>query len=234
VSDELLKDVVSTAHRAYRGTGGLGAARAALKDSESSGLALVIAARRLLGPTWDAYEPETLWLELGDVPLLNRDKLLAAQALIVYPAFYWDARVLGNTALALSHEAVHGRAMPAPTPEALAWAAVEAPIIFGVTNDEDVEPEYDDEAVAYVAAVLAHAGYAFTPEELEFADDHLVGLLSLDGRDLHAKVKDAPEAPKAGSSEEDPALDVQVERRAGIEAYVTHRLEALKSELAKF
>jgi hypothetical protein len=237
MTDKLLEEAVREAHRAYKGSGAEAHVKAVIKDEDAFATALLIAARRKLGPTFLAYEPETLWQEL-DPPTMNRDKLSAAIGLAVMPAFYWDVRALGATALAFNNEAVFVNRMPHTTPEQLVWAVLEAELVFALTEDEPAEPFFDVEACAYVAAMLFDAGFVVCPEELKFAQEYLDDMISAEGKELKAKVKAAwKEHPKGEGPEpefEDPALGVQVANLARVHAYVMHRLQALKKSLAGF
>lgn len=176
--------VVNTAYKAYKAAAKktkAAAAHKALENSATPATTVLIAAIHLLGPIeeFKTWEPETLWLTLGDVAIINRDKLLAAIALDVTPSFYWDYRVMGNTVLAFNNIAVGVRNIPAPTPEQLAWGVWEAELIYALTETGDVEaPELDDEPAAYTAALLHDAGFAKAPEFLFFAEEKLKELIN--------------------------------------------------------
>jgi len=202
-------------------------ARQVLLDPDAPALLLYVAAQSFYGPTMLAYEPDTLWSML-DVPLSNRGKLMAAITLQVFPQFYWDIRIFGQTCLAFTDQAVYTELVPQPSPEQLAAAVFEAQLLFQL--DTDTVPEFDDEVAAYVAACLAHEGLTFTPPLLRFAEEHLERILSPEGRKLGLAVKKTasevhPEADKTS------ALGVQLARQRQIDSYVSARLADLASRI---
>lgn len=223
-----LQRAVRAAKRAWDAPEGV-AGLECFQEPSTPALVLMLAARRRLGPEATRFEPETLWQELKPHPL-NQDKLLAAHALDTYPAFYWDARVLGATCLAFCEESPLPDVVPHPTPEQLAWGVVEARLIFALLSD--VEPEYDAEVAAYVAHLLHDWGWVAAPEGLEFADEALQALLNPEAKKLRATVPDTWRArmetnPEAVSFEEDTPQGVQQARQASVYVYVLKRAEAL-------
>lgn len=203
-------------------------ARKALLDPESPALLLYVAARAFYGPTVASYEPESLWTQL-DVPLLNRDKLMGALTLQVFPSFYWDIRVFGHTCLAFNNQAAHTELVPKPLPEHLAAAIFEAQLLFQL--DTETTPEFDDEVAAYVAACLAHEGLTYTPPLMSFAEEHLERILSPEGQKLGAAMKKiaAEEHPKVDS---ESALGVQLARYEQIGAYVAARRTEIAAHIS--
>lgn len=213
-------------------------ARRKFKDPTTCATSLLIAARHLLGPECLEFEPETLWLEL-DPPPLNRDKLLAALALTKYPAYYWDWRVFGNTALAFSHSAVIPDEVPHPDPAEMAWAIYEAELIFALTDPDGTIPQFDDGIATYSAAVLHHEGFVACPDALSFADDELVRLACRDSEceHLHAQVKDNWRRMDKTNLEErnyaDTPLGVQLAHQAEIYLYLVRRANDMASCVSK-
>jgi hypothetical protein len=69
-------------------------ARVVLRSDASAAIALLVAARQILG-NHDEWEPESIWLSLGqsgvDLSAVNRAKLQAALALVLVPSFYLEA-----------------------------------------------------------------------------------------------------------------------------------------------
>lgn len=194
-------------------------AKVLLLDPTTSALLLYPAALAFYGPTVAAYEPDTLWATL-DVPEVNRDKLMAALTLQRYPAFYWDLRVFANTCAAFNDQVVHTEVVPELWPEHLAFAIIEAQILFQL--DTDVEPYFDDEVAAFVAACLAHAGLTYTPPLMKFAEEHLERLLSPEGRQLGREMKKiaGEEHPEV---DQESALGVQLARYEQIGHYLDVR-----------
>lgn len=200
------------------------AAKALLLDPTTPAAALYPAALAFYGPTVVSYEPDTLWTTL-DVPEGNRDKLMAAFALQTYPSFYWDLRVFGHTCLAFADQAVHTELTPQPMPEHIIGGVYEAQILFQI--DTDVEPEFDDDVAAYVAACLAHEGLVYAPPVLSFAEEHLERILSPEGRELGQQVKKMAdeEHPKADT---ESALGVQLARYLQLGDYLEARMKRIK------
>jgi hypothetical protein len=227
----LLGAVVKQVYGIYD-KGSLKDARGVLRDSKASAVALLLAAKTVLPHDFLTWEPETVWAEL-DVPVENRDKLMAAMALVKNPSFFWDARVYGCTALAFNNETVFGENMPHTTPEQLAWATLEAEILFAITEEGDFEPHYSDDVAAYTAAMLYDVGWVACPPQLAFASEHLKRMYPAEVRELEAKIEDAQQAHPKGVSDnvEDGALGVQLAHQATCSAYVEHCLEQLKTVL---
>jgi len=206
-----------------------------LRSKTASAIALCKAAERVLGPCLE-WEPESVWVELSrqdvDVPVEARDRLMAAFALRLVPAFYWDAVVFANTAAAFDGRPAHVAILEEASPAALAWAAVEAAWIRREYDLQALEPEH--ETIAYVAVVLDRAGYVLAPAPLAFAQAalderrHGSGLLE----DVRRKWASTD---KAGLQElvlEETATDVQVARLAATELHVRGRRRDAEAELA--
>ena len=210
-TEQLIKEVVQLAAKAYQAPAFKD--RSVLKDPESPGLLLFLAARRLLGPEWVDWEPETLWLELPEVTA-NRDKLQVAQLLATYQAFYWDYRVFANVVAALNNQAVYPETIPELPAAFLSWAVFEAELIFALSEDKATIPEFNDEVEAFIGASLHHAGVVKAPENLEFCASHLKKL----------QVGNCP--PVVAGSEEPTTNGVQV--------YMVKRLEDLRNRLCRF
>lgn len=194
-------------------------AKALLLDPTTPALLIYPAALAFYGPTVAAYEPETLWATL-DVPDANRDKLLAALTLQRNPSFYWDIRVFANTCAAFNDQVVHTEHVPELWPEHVAYALVEAEMLFQL--DTDAVPEFDDEVAAFVAACLAHAGLTYAPPLMRFAEEHLERLLSPEGRQLGREMKKiaGEEHPEVDA---ESALGVQLARYEQIGSYLDAR-----------
>lgn len=211
-----------------------------LQDADAPAICLVIACRHVLGHDFIEWEPESIWLaldaELGDdkIPLLNRDKIIAATTLFLVPAFYWDYRVFGNTCLALNDHKPFAEVVPAPSPEHVAWAVFEAELMFVLHDEGKTEPEYDDEIAAYVGAILAHNGFVACPEVIKFAQPHLEKLLQPHAKDMAAKVNAAWARSTEKSELKEDELGVQLSRLLGVNLYVNNRADEVIKALSKF
>lgn len=203
-------------------------AKALLMDPNTPAAQLYPAARAFYGIGVTVYEPDTLWSTL-DMPEGNRDKLMAAIALQVYPSFYWDLRVFGHTCLAFADQAGHTELTPKPLPEHVVAGVYEAQILFQIDTDET--PEFDDDVAAFVAACLLHEGLVYAPPVVHFAEEHLDRLLTAEGKELAEQVKKMAheEHPKA---DPESALGVQLARYQQIAAYLELRMRRLQSGIA--
>jgi len=214
-----------------------GAARRLLTTPTTSALALLAAARSLLGEII-AWEPETLWLELErrglEVPLPNRAKLQAALALVLVPSFYWDAVVFEKTALAFDHVVPNPGALEEASSAQLAWATTEAARV--VAHHGDPPRDFTHEPAAYVGVVLHREGLLVAPAELAFAQPQLERLNRTGDVGLRERVKAAWRAlGKANLTTHaftETPLDVQLARLAAAELHVREREAQAATELA--
>jgi len=209
-------------------------AKELMQDPEAPATAVLIAARHLLGPTFVAYEPETLWLEL-DPCAINRDKLMAGIALAMTPSFYWDYRVFGATAHALTNEMVVPDAVPKCDAGQMAWAAFEAELLFAITDGESTRPEYDESIEAYVAVSLFDEGFVTTPSGLGFAAAELTAKVSPDALNLKKETEDAwaalPKEKLEQKTFENNALGAQLSKLATSWVYVAGKTSQLRSQI---
>lgn len=212
-------------------------ARELLAGRTTSAVALCRAAEIVLGDAYVGWEPETTWVELSrqgvEVPVEARDRLMAALALRLVPAFYWDAIAFSATAVAFDGRPAHVEILEEASPAALAWAMIEAAWIRRRHGDQDLRPEH--EAIAYAAVILDRAGYVLAPAELSFAQE------ALDARRPRSSLLDDVRARWSGvdkahverlSLEENP-IDVQIARLAAVEAHVRARRASAEAELAR-
>jgi len=210
-------------------------ARDLLRSRDTSAVALDRAAEIVLGNHL-AWEPESIWVELArqdvDVPAEARDRLMAALALRLVPAFYWDAIVFANTCTAFSGRPAHVEILEEASPAAMAWAMTEADWIRERRDEQRLAVEH--EPTAYVAVVLDRAGYVLAPSQLSFAQDALDRRRPTSGL-LEATRRRWAELDK-GSLEnlalQETAVDVQIARLAVVELHVRRRRAAAEAELA--
>ena len=207
-----------------------------LGDKDASAVALCQAATVVLGDHL-SWEPESTWIELAhqgvEVPAAARDRLMAAVALRLVPAFYWDAIVFSATAAAFDGRPAHVEILEEVAPAALAWAIVEAAWIRRRHGDEGLVPEH--EPTAYAAVILDRAGFVLAPAELAFAQDALdrrhprSGLLE----DTRARWAGVDKTRLAQLALREEPIDVQIARLAAVEAHVRARRAAAEAELAR-
>jgi len=150
-----------------------------LKDPRSNTAAgLYLAARTMYGEDLLKWEPETMWLTFSkdgvNLDAEERNKLQAAIALIVHPAFYWDNLVFQRTTQALNGELFDPESLQECHAAHMAWAVYEAGVIRGLDNDKTVIPDFDEDVQQYMAVCLFREGYVYPPEPLhEIVDDNL-------------------------------------------------------------
>lgn len=206
-----------------------------LQDTEISATLLYAEVKRLLGPAFRAWEPESIWLELLDLdidlPPINRDKLLATMTLLDTGSFYWDAAVFENTTMAFDHQWSSPEILQEASPAQMTWAVFEANVI---RDREGEEPGvFDYEPAQYAAVSLYRAGFVVAPELLEFAQS---ALDKLNARSDTAHVlRDAVKARWKAldkdtlqdlSLQETPE-DIQIEHLANTHLYVAARVPTL-------
>jgi hypothetical protein len=209
-------------------------AKTVMQDPQATATSVLIAAHYLLGPTFLAYEPETLWLEL-DPCLANRDKLMAAIALAMTPSFYWDYRVFGATAHAFTNEMVIPESVPKCDAGQMAWACFEAELIYALTDTGNSVPEFDPCIEAYVAVSLWDEGFATTPSGLGFANEELQAKVSKEALTLKDETEKAWAALHKEKLEhhrfEDSPLGAQLAKLATSWVHVAGKTSQLRSQI---
>lgn len=209
-----------------------------LQNSQISAMALYLGVKRVLGPTFMAWEPETVWLELLDhkidLPPVNRDKLMAVVTLLQTGAFYWDAAVFENTTMAFDHQWSAPEILQEASPAQMVWAVLEANAIRD--REGDAEGDFDYEPARYAAVSLHRAGFLLAPDMLEFAQEELD---RLNQNGAHAELRDRVKERWKGLDKntlgdlelKETPEDVQIGYLASVHTYVAHRAEKLKEEL---
>jgi hypothetical protein len=210
-----------------------------LTDATTSATGCLRAAELLCGDGLHAWEPETLWLTLDrqsiDLPVVNRDKLLAAITLGIVPAFWWEVHAFENTVLAFNSAVSIPETLQEATPAQMAWGVYEAELLFADVSEE--KPEFDREPVLYVATVLHRAGYVRAPDLLKFAQREL-SQLSRDGSgltvaEIDAAWKNLKKQPLEERSLKETPLDTQLGRLASVELHIEEMLQRYRADLAK-
>jgi len=214
-----------------------------LKNSNSSATAVYLACQRILGSNeFEAWEPESIWLELKDVDdidlsLENRSKLLAVNTLILGEAFYWDAAVYENTVLAFNNIPTAPDVIQEASPGEMSWGVFEAELLSQFAGHN---AEFDYEPTRYTAASLHRAGLLLAPELLVFAQEDL-DKLNRSENDTNKKslIEQVSEqwAQTNKNKLEDLVLDetpqdVQIGHLATISMYVGKRIDQLRKEIS--
>lgn len=212
------------------------AARRILEDEEATATGVARAAEMLLGHQIRNWEPESIWLEFQDkgidVPSINRDKLLAVNALHTEPAFYWDANIFENTALVLNNEPMVPELLQEASPGELSWAVYEVELLM---YKQGMDPDFDYEPAKYTAVVLHRDGYILAPELLVFAQEEL-DKLTRGHKDLRDEVKrrwEDIDKTKLDTLElQENPVDVQLGMLASVWLYVHARAERYRQDIA--
>lgn len=211
--------------------------REILMKEDATATAIFEAAKRLLGPSFLAWEPESIWLELADhnvnMDPVSRDKLMAASTLIQTGGFYWDAAAFENITLAFNDLPVVPEAIQEASPAQLSWAVFESKLILNRQLQESGEFDYESER--YAAVSMYRTGYILAPELLEFAQIELDKL-----NQGHIDLKDQIQKRWKGLNKSrldelklaETPLDVQIGYLSSVHLYVESRARQLKKELA--
>lgn len=208
-----------------------------LQDPEATATAVHRAAELLLGNMIRNWEPESIWLGLRDhgieIPQTNKDKVMAINVLLTYPAFYWEVNAFEDTALAFNNEAVIPDALQEASPAQLSWAIYEVEILIQSTGQD---PEFDYEPAKYAAVSLHREGFLVAPELLTFAQREL-DRLTRGHQELIPEIKSRWEAldkEKLDTVEfQENPIDVQLAQLAAVYLYVRERAQRYKEDLGK-
>lgn len=208
-------------------------------SDDKCAVSLYMALRTLYGVSILNWEPETIWLTLDkegvDLPVEARDRILAAVALQLNPAFYWDNLAFQRTVQAFGHETFNPESLQENHPAHMAWAVHEAAIIRGLDPFNQGIPEFDDDVQSYVAVCLKRAGYVRAPDELNFCEDTLRKLFHKEAEDFRTEVSEAwRDLKKEGLQDyefPETALGVQLARLAGVHEHLRIRGKCLAQEI---
>lgn len=210
-------------------------AKTLVQDDFTCAVALDLALKRLIGD-YEAWEPESIWMELTNknvtISDLNKSKVLAINTLKAMPSFYWDAIVLEKTTLAFNDVLGNPDILQETFPEHLSWAILEAEV-FRQQVALHV-PEFDSECVSYTAVVLHRAGFVIAPEQLSFSQD-LLDKINYN-KDLKKEVTETWDKLSKTDLHDHPfsesAVDVQLAKLASVYSYVEERKKKCALDLA--
>ena len=152
------------------------AAKRILRDNDSCAFACMRAADVLLSDAWFIWEPETIWLDLHghhgvDVPVGNRDQIMAGRSIVTTGRFSYDAIVFDKTCTSLNNEYINHSALEDSPVEYIAWANEEIYRIYQHYTGSNFE--YDREPVAFTGVQLYRQGFVKAPDQLHWAQDSL-------------------------------------------------------------
>lgn len=215
------------------------AALALLADDDTVATVVCKAAERVLGDGWLLWEPESIWKELHhqgvDVPVGNRQQLMAGRGVLVHGRFYYDGPVFDRTCAAFSNEVLAIDELDETRVMHLAWGVDEAAKLCALF-DADTHP-FDREVVTVTAAQLWEEGMVLAPDVLEYAQEALDKEWHKDCCNLKNKVMKAWADLRGHSLRDVPYPEtpggVQVARLAAVELFLDERRGVRDKQLAQ-
>lgn len=223
-------------------------ARQLLLNSEGHAAAsLYMAVRVLYGVDILHWEPETIWMTLQhdgiELPVVSRNKLMAAITLQLNPAFYWDNIVFQHTVQTLNDELTNPESIQECHPAHMAWAVHEAGFIRGLDPHGHEIPEFDEDVQLYIAVCLKRAGFLIPPKELDSEEiqktldcQYPDCRLPLEAKYARSEVREAwnklPKNRLQHTEFAEDSLGVQLSRLASCYVYVEMKAEELASEIS--
>lgn len=216
-----------------------GVAQKLLQDEHTTATGCYRATQALCGPGFPAWEPESIWLTLErrgvDVPVLNRDKILAATTLTIIPAFWFEVNAFENTVMAFNNVLSDGEILQEATPAQLNWAVYEAEMLHSQASDVGGTTEFDREPMGYTAIVLNRAGFILAPELLSFAQDALDSLnkdgAGVDKGELRFAWKKLQKKDLTKVKFEETPFDMQLARMTAVQLYLFERVQQYEADL---
>lgn len=216
-------------------------AEAMLRDPHTTATGCFRAAEAVCGNTFRSWEPDSLWLTLDrrgiDVPLVNRDKLLAAVTMSMVPAFWWEVNAFENTVMAFNNVVSNPEIMQEATPAQITWAVYEAELLYSQIEDMEDTPVFDREPTLYTAVVLHREGFLRPPDMLSFAQ---TALQSMNKNGTQVSINDLDTAwsklrkmDLEGIKLGDTPLEIQLGRLAAVQLYVEERRKQYDDDLAR-
>ena len=215
-----------------------------LQAVQSTAVGLFTAAKRIYGSELLEWEPETLWMTMSkdgiDLPESERNKLQAAIALELNPAFYWDNLAFQRTVHALNGELFDPDSLLECHPAHMCWAVYEAGVLRGLDTTGAQIPDFDGDVQQYAAVCLFRSGMVTAPEPLsDFCEENLENLFPVGSSapELKKEVKVAwaklDKDALANTEFDESALGVQLAKLAACYLYVKRQADLMSSELAK-
>jgi len=219
------------------------AAKKALRDEKTCASACMCAMDELLGSSWMAWEPETLWLTLDrmrvSVPVANREQVMAARNLITTGRFYYDMQAFEKTCMSFNNEEGNYEALDDAPIAYICWTLTEADMVHRKYEDGETLL-LDREPAEYTAIQLFREGFVIPPSNFTWLQDRLDQYLSGDAtcKKLQADVREAWAAAPRGKDLLDAAFPetpsgVQLARLAAVHVYTERRRKEREQQLAK-
>jgi len=211
-------------------------AKKLLRDEDTCTSICLDAVDALLTDAWWAWEPESVWLELDyhkvDIPVSNREQIMAGRALLTTGSFWYDAVAFEKACIAFNNEETAHVGMEDAPVHYIAWALDEAEYILKQNGHASLV--LDREPALYTAIQLAEEGFITTPDNLHEYQPLLDKQLRLDDKSKKLQKEittawgDAPKDLKDLLSVAYPetAAGVQLMRLAHCRVYVEKRRQA--------
>lgn len=202
-----------------------------LANESTCASAVLLATEKLLGDGVLLWEPQSIWLELAhqgiDVPISNREQLMAARNLVTTGRFWYDAQVFEKTCTAFNNESISTEALEEAPVVNITWAVWEAEQIakrYEITENA----VFDREPVAYTAVQLYRENFLVAPEELHFAQESLNKYFPKESDALRKKIIEAWAAAPRDNRLRDAAFPetpagVQLAHLASVQYYFNAR-----------
>lgn len=212
-----------------------------LQDEHTTATGCFRATELLCGPTFRIWEPESIWLTLErqgiNIPVINRDKILAAITLTVVPAFWFEVNAFENTIMAFNNIVSDYEILQEATPAQINWAVFEAELLYSQASNIEETTEFDYEPINYTAIVLNRAGFILTPDLLSFAQNALDKLnkdgVNVDKTALRKTWDDTKRKNLSKRIYNDTPFDMQLARLASVQLYLQERLVQYQKDMAQ-
>ena len=203
-----------------------------LRDDDTVASVVCKALESVIGEGWLLWEPESIWKELKykgvDVPIGNRQQIMAARGLLVHGRFFYDGLVFDRSCAAFSNEVLDIDELDETLAMHLAWGIDEAKKICELFEDPFLD--LDREPITVVSAQLWEEGFIVAPDELSFAQPSLDREWPEESRKLKKEVETLwnslrshdlrqvpyPETPKGVQCARLAAVQVFLDERRGV------------------
>lgn len=211
----------------------------ALSDDALVASAVCLAVSKELGDGWLLWEPETIWKELEhrgiDIPVGNRQQLMAGRGLLVHGRFFYDGLVFDKTCAAFANEVLDIDGFDDTLAMHLAWGVDEAKKICELFDDPFLM--IDREPCGVTATQLYEEGFVLAPEELAFAQPALDRLLTKEARELKREVSELWTDLRGHQVRDVPypetAKGVQMARLASVSVFLAERRALRQKQLSE-
>jgi hypothetical protein len=220
-------------------------AKKALADENTGATPCMLALDALLEPTWFAWEPETIWLELKhkkvDVPISNREQILAGRSLLTTGRYWYDAHAFERTAIAFNNEEATDAGLEDAPVHFICWAVTEATQIYRHYQGQETL-EFDREPEMYIAVQLQREGFIIPPDQIKWVEPYLDGLFSIPQQAKRKELKQLVREGWAAAPRGEQLLDsafpetpagVQLARLAAVHVYCLNRSKEQARQLAQ-